>query len=213
MRTIATRLTLFAAVVLISFPAHTQQASASMPPGTLLQVELAGDIDAKKAHAGDIFRTKLWEDVRSGNRIILPQKTIIVGHVVDAQPRTKANPESKLTLAFDKAVLKDGSEFPVRGVVERVELSSVAIAAAADAKAHSYNETPFRGSTTNVAMPTASSSDEGQYDPHMPPGPTNVRDKSIDTKGDASGAQTVFTSTNQTDVKLKRYATLDLRVR
>jgi hypothetical protein len=212
MQTIASRLVLAAIIGLIAFPARTQQPPPSLPAGTLVQVELSSDLDAKKVRAGDTFRTKVWEDVRSGNQIILQQKTIIVGHVVDAQPRTKDNPESKLILAFDKALLKDGSEVPLHGVVERVQLSSVALAAAADAKAHSYNETPFRGSTTNVAMPTASSTDEGQYDPHMPPGPTNVRDKSIDTKADASGGQTVFTSANHTDVKLRRFATLDLRI-
>lgn len=207
------RFVLAAAVVLSSFAARAQQPPAAIPPGTLLHVELSGDIDAKKARAGDLFKTRLWADLSVGGKVLLPAKTVLVGHVVDAQARSKSNPESKLTLAFDKAVFKDGSEIPVHGVVERVQISSIAIAAAADAKSHSGNETPFRGSTTNVAMPTASSTDQGQYDPHMPPGPTDIRDGSIDTKADSTGVQTVFTSTNKNDVKLKHYATLDLVVR
>src|SRR5215472_1846368 len=109
-----------------SLVAHSQQTAPSsapapaamaskITPGTLAQVEVSGDIDVKKAHAGDVFRTRLWDDVRGANgQVILPGKTVIVGHVVDCQPRTKDNPESKLTLAFDKAVLKDGSELPLR---------------------------------------------------------------------------------------------------
>lgn len=203
---------LASAIVLVSFTARAQHPPVSIPPGTLLQVEVTNDIDAKKAKAGDVFKTRLWADISVGGKVVLPQKTTLIGHVVEVQLHNKANPESSLTLAFDKAVLKDGTEIPVHGVVERVQVSTVAIAAAADAKSHSYNDGPFRGSTTNVAMPTASSTDQGQYDPNAPPGPTNIRDKTIDTKADATGTQTVFTSTGQSDVKLKRYATLDLRV-
>ncbi len=202
-----------------STPSAAAQASKAaqekITPGTLVQVEMTGDIDVKKAHAGDVFRTKLWADVRSGDKVILPQKTILVGHVVDAQPRTKANPESRLTIAFDKAVLKDGSELPLRGVVERVQLSPLAVAAAADANARSYNPGLNPGSTTNVAMPSQipSPADSGQDKNQLPtPGPTNARDANILVKGDPAGMLTVLSSASKADVKLKRYATLDVRI-
>src|SRR5690348_2097057 len=94
-------------------------------PGPLLQLAVRTDVDAKKAHAGDIFKTRLWNDVRTGDKVSLPQKTILVGHVVAAQPHTKDNPESSLTGAFDKAILKSGAELPLRGVIERVQLSQM----------------------------------------------------------------------------------------
>ena len=59
------------------------------------------DIDVRKAHVGGIFADQAMGSVRSGDKVILPQKTIIVGHVVEAKPRTKDNPESRLTIAFD----------------------------------------------------------------------------------------------------------------
>ncbi len=206
-------------VGLISFAANSQQpagpgsspstaAQLKISPGTLLQLEISGDIDVKKVHAGDTFRTKLWDDVRDGGKILLPRNTTIVGHVVDAQPRTKENPESKLTIGLDKAVFKDGSELPLQGIVERVEYSSVAIAAAAETKSHSYNQSPFPGSTTNVAMPTQGRTEDLQ----VGPGPTNVQDKSIVAQGNSLTGQTVFTSADKADVKLRRFATLDVRV-
>ena len=148
------RLVFTVAMGSISFGVHSQQPATSntsaptaaqtspqikIGSGTLIQVEMNSDVDAKKAHAGDIFRTSLWEAVRSGDKIILPQKTIVIGHVVDARPRTKDNPESRLTIAFDKAVLKDGSELPLHGLVARVQLSAMAVAAMADTNARSYN--------------------------------------------------------------------------
>jgi hypothetical protein len=192
-------------------PASAPAANAKDQPlasGTLLLVELGSDLDVKKAHAGDPFRARIWGNVRSGDKIILPEKSMLVGHVVAAQPRSKDNPESKLTVAFDKAVLKDGSEIPLRGVVERVELSNMAVAAATDRNAPSYNQAPNPGSTTNIAMPAQQSPDS----PQVGLGPTNVRDTTLAATPDPATSQTVLTSTNKNDVKLKHFATLDVRI-
>ena len=191
-----------------SNPAPAGAANDAINPGTIIQVEVTGDIDAKKAHASDVFRTRLWDDVRSGDKIVLPQKTMLVGHVVEAQPRTKDNPESKLTITFDKAVLKNGTELPLHGVVERVQLSSLAAAAATDSNNPGYNQDLNPGSTTNVAMPNAAPTDQKT----VTLGPTNIRDSSIIPKADPTGTLTVLTTTAKGDVKLKHYATLDVRV-
>jgi hypothetical protein len=220
---------LIAGVGSISFGAHSQQAATSntavptsaqmgteikIDPGTLIQVEMNSDVNVKKAHAGDIFRTRLWEAVRSGDKVILPQKTIIVGHVVEAKPRTKDNPESRLTIAFDKAVLKDGSELPLHGVVARVQLSAMAVAAAPDRNAPSYSRGISPGSTTNIAMPAQLPlpGEGGDKNQLATLGPTNIRDTNILIDGDGSGTLTVFRSATKADVKLKHYATLDVRI-
>ena len=216
---------LIAGIGLISFSMHSQQTATSntatptsaqlkIDSGTLIQVEMNSDVDVKKAHAGDIFRTRLWEAVRSGDKVILPQKTIIVGHVVEAKPRTKDNPESRLTIAFDKAVLKDGSELPLHGVVARVQLSAMAVAAAPDTNAPSYNRGISPGSTTNIAMPAQLPlpGEGGDKNQLATLGPTNIRDTNILIDGDASRTLTVFRSATKADVKLKHYATLDVRI-
>ncbi|HZU31674.1 MAG TPA: hypothetical protein VFB79_11195 [Candidatus Angelobacter sp.] len=179
----------------------------AIPPGTLIQAEIMTDVDAKKAHPGDAFRVRLWADIRKGNTIILPQKTILIGHVVAAQPYSKDNPESTLTIAFDKALLKSGGEIPVHGVVERVQLSPMAASTAALASP-SYKPGLNPGNTTNIAMPAAGSAD--QID--LTSGPTNVRDVSIKLQPGPSAGVTVLTSVAKSGLKLKRHATLDLRV-
>jgi hypothetical protein len=222
------RLVFTVAIGSISFGVHSQQPATSstaaptqaqtgvqkIDPGTLIQVEMNSGIDVKKAHAGDIFRTRLWEAVRSGDKIILPQKTIVVGHVVEARPRTKDNPESRLTIAFDKTVLKDGSEVPLHGVVARVQLSQLAVAAGADANARSYNPGIVPGSTTNIAMPAQLPlpGEGGDKNQLATLGPTNIRDTNILIEADAAGTLTVFRSATNADVKLKHYATLDVRI-
>jgi len=204
--------TLALSLALTSVAALSQQ--PPIAPGTLLQVEVLTDVDAKKAHAGDIFKTRLWNDVRTGDKVFLPQKTILLGHVVAAQPHTKDNPESTLIVAFDKAILKSGAELPLRGVVERVQLSQMAMAAAAGANGPSYNPGLNPGSTTNIAMPAQQPQPgEGPHqDQGLTPGPTNVRDPNVTLQADPSGNQTVITSGNKSDAKLKKFATLDVRV-
>lgn len=223
------RLVFTVAMGSISFGVHSQQPATSsmaapaaaqpgaqikIDSGTLIQVEMNSDIDAKKAHAGDIFRTRLWDAVRSGDKVILPKNTIVAGHVVAAQPRTKDNPESRLTIAFDKAVLKNGSELPLHGVVARVQLSAMAVAAAADANARSYNQGISPGSTTNIAMPAQLPlpGEGGDKNQLATLGPTNIRDTTILCEADASGELTVFRSSTKADVKLKHYATLDVQI-
>lgn len=184
-------------------------ADAPIMPGTLIQAEILTDVDAKKAHPGDLFRARLWADVRNGDKIVLPQKTILVGHVVAAVPRTKDTPQSTLTVAFDKALLKGGAEIAVHGVVERVQLSPMAASSMSSANAP-YNPGLNPGSTTNIAMPAAGATG-GQGTIELTSGPTNIRDASIELRPDASGTNTMMTAI-KTDVKLKRLATLDIRV-
>jgi hypothetical protein len=217
---------IFTAVIgLIPFSIHSQQAATpntgtptpaqlKLDPGTLIQVEMNSDVDVKKAHAGDIFRTRLWEAVRSSDKVVLPQKTIVVGHVVDAKPRTKDNPESRLTIAFDKAVLKDGSELALHGVVARVQLSAMAVASAPDTNAPSYNRGLSPGSTTNIAMPAQLPlpGEGGDKNQLATLGPTNIRDTNILCNAGVSGALSVLRSATKADIKLKHYATLDVRI-
>jgi len=208
--------TLLAVVIALTpFAVRAQQpaapSSSQIAPGTMIQVEMLKDIDAKKAHPGDMFQTRLWQDVTSNGRTILPKKTVIVAHVVEAQPRGKDNADSKLTIAFDKALLKDHSELPLHGVVARVQLTPLAVASGPKKGTQLYS--PNVGSTTNIAMPAQlPEAGTGGPDDQLPtPGPTNVRDPDIAVQPDAAGTATTLTSSKD-DVKLKRYATLDVRI-
>lgn len=194
-----------------SATAPSASANDQIATGTMIQVEMSKDVDAKKAHPGDVFQTKLWNDIRMGDKVVVPKKSVIVGHVVEAQPRSKANQESKLTIGFDKALVKGGAEIPLHGVVERVQLSPLAVAAASKGGNQLYSANP--GSTTNIAMPAQMpEAGKGGPDDQLPaPGPTNVRDPNISLQKDASGTQTTLSNSKE-DLKLKHYATLDVRI-
>ncbi|MFL6387299.1 MAG: hypothetical protein ACJ71U_07405 [Terriglobales bacterium] len=93
-------------------------ASGALSTGTTLQAELSKSIDAKKAKQGDEVTAKLTQDVKSSGQVVLHKGTKLVGHVTEAQVKSKENSESKLGIAFDKAVLKGGEEMAFTGMIQ-----------------------------------------------------------------------------------------------
>jgi hypothetical protein len=86
--------------------------------GTTLQAELTKTIDAKKAKSGDEVNARLTQDVKANGKVVLHKGTRLLGHVTEAQAKSKENAESSLGLVFDKAILKGGQEMAFRGVIQ-----------------------------------------------------------------------------------------------
>lgn len=95
-------------------------ASAALSSGTTLQAELSKSLDAKKAKPGDEVSARLTQDVKENGKVVLHKGSKLVGHVTEAQAKSKENAESKLGVVFDKAVLKGGEEVAFNGVIQAV---------------------------------------------------------------------------------------------
>src|SRR5262249_26564319 len=80
--------------------------------------ELTKSVDAKKAKSGDEVTAKLSQDVKSDGKVVLHKGSKLVGHVTEAQAKSKENAESKLGIVFDKAILKGGEEVAFSGVIQ-----------------------------------------------------------------------------------------------
>jgi hypothetical protein len=98
--------------------ADVNGATGALSSGTTLQAELTKSIDAKKAKQGDEVTAKLTQDVKSSGHVVLHKGSKLVGHVTEAQARTKESSESRLGIAFDKAILKGGQEMAFTGVIQ-----------------------------------------------------------------------------------------------
>lgn len=80
-------------------------------PGSVIPVQLTKSIDAKKAKAGDPVEAKVTQDLKAGNgEIVVPKDTKVVGHVTESQAHTREQKESQVAIAFDHAVIKNGSD-------------------------------------------------------------------------------------------------------
>ena len=122
---------IFAAALLAGFAlAQTSaQPSASVPQpatkiqfaaGTIIRIQLVKSIDAKKAKVGDEVLYKTTDDFLSEkNEVLAPSGSKVSAHVAEVTPRL-GDSASTLGIAFDKLVLKDGSEVALKAVIQAI---------------------------------------------------------------------------------------------
>lgn len=113
---------ILAGLLTLSSMAYALQAAQAgnapgLEDGSVLYAELSKTVDAKKAKAGDPVTAVLLADVLSHGKIVARSDSKLVGHVTEAQPHSKDNPESRLGIVFDKMVLKGGQEIPFTSVL------------------------------------------------------------------------------------------------
>jgi len=118
---------ILAAMALPQSPAASQTTSPAtkaslgqIAAGGPFVAELAKSVDARKAKTGDKIEAKLTMDVLSHGEMVIPRGTKIIGHVTDARARTKQVPESRVEIAFDCLVLKNGREIPLKATIQAV---------------------------------------------------------------------------------------------
>jgi hypothetical protein len=107
-------------------------AANQLKAGSTVQAELTKPVDARKNKPGDEVIAKTMQDVKSDGHVVLPKGSKIVGRVTQAQARAKGHEESQLGIAFDHAILKDGTPMPVAFTIQAISRSEAAAAAAAD---------------------------------------------------------------------------------
>jgi hypothetical protein len=90
-------------------------------PGSVIPVQLTKSIDAKKAKPGDEVVARVTEDMKTDTGMVLvPKDTKVIGHVTEAQSRSKEQKESEVGIAFDHAVIKNGSEMQMPMSIQAV---------------------------------------------------------------------------------------------
>jgi hypothetical protein len=90
-------------------PTEPHAAIPRIAPGSVIPVQLTKTIDAKKAKPGDEVVAKVTVDLKTtSGALVVPKDTKVVGHVTEAQARSKEQKESQIGIAFDHAVLRDG---------------------------------------------------------------------------------------------------------
>lgn len=89
--------------------------SLKIAPGSVIPVQLSKTVDAKKAKTGDEVVATVTQDMKtSSGDVLVPKDTKVIGHVTEAQPRSKEQKQSELGIAFDRAVVKgDQMQLPM----------------------------------------------------------------------------------------------------
>ncbi len=111
---------LFSALVCVA-----QQSAPSASTGNANQVhatiplQLTKFLDAKKLKAGDEVVAKTTIAVQ-GNGVTIPGGSMVIGHVTQAQARSKGDAQSSLGIVFDRIELTTEKTFPIQGYIQAV---------------------------------------------------------------------------------------------
>jgi hypothetical protein len=130
-----------------------QGAAVRFSPGTPIRVELAKSVDAKKAKVGDEVIAKTMDDFLSDKNEVLALKgSQVVAHVAEVSPH-EGKSASTLGIAFDKMVLKSGTEVPLKASIQAIGPPESNV---------TFNE-PMGGQAASGGMPSMSSPGRGAY--------------------------------------------------
>jgi hypothetical protein len=160
-----------------------QNTAVRFLPGTTIRAELAKSVDAKKAKVGDEVIARTMDDFLSDkNEMLAPRGSQIVGHVAEVAPH-QGNSPSTLGIAFDKMVLKSGTELPLKASIQAI--------GPPESNA-TFNE-PMAGQAAPGGMPSMSSPGRGAYG-----GPAPNSGGTMPGSANPTGAPTPDTTTGPT---------------
>jgi len=86
----------------------------------VIPVSLVKSIDSKKLKEGDEIPAKTVATLRTSSGIVIPAGSKVVGHVTQAKARSKGDPDSSLSISFDKIEVPGGKDMPIKGVMAAV---------------------------------------------------------------------------------------------
>ena len=183
-------------------------APTRIAPGSVIPVSLTKTIDAKKVKTGDEVVAKVTQDMKTnGGEVLVPKDTKVMGHVTEAQPRNKDQKESQVGIAFDRAMMKDGSAM-------QIPMSIQAIIGQQNDQNNSGSGSGEAASPARSASAGTTGSPRGGMGGSAPASAPSAGSGSADTPGDAQagkGSRPPITAQTEgvvgiSDLKLSRAA-------
>jgi hypothetical protein len=93
--------------------AMAADSSLNLASDTAIQATLLTAVDAKHSKPGDQVAARTTQDVKQDGQVVIHKGTKLIGHVTEAQARSKSNAESSVGVVFDNAAMKGGQQAPV----------------------------------------------------------------------------------------------------
>ena len=114
-----------------SASANAGNSSVDISSGTKIDATLATSLDAKKNKPGDRVEARAAQDVKQDGKVVLKKGTRLIGHVTEAQARTKEQTQSQLGIVFDQALTNNGQEIPLNATIQALAATRSSADAAA----------------------------------------------------------------------------------
>lgn len=128
---------------------QTDRASAAQEnPSTAIPAALAKSVDSRKVKAGDEIDARLSVGLTNASGTQIPAGSKIIGHVTDAKSKAKGDPQSSLSFAFDRIVVKNGGDMPLHAVPQAIGMPQMM----AEAAVASGNNRPASAGSSSSGM-------------------------------------------------------------
>lgn len=102
-----------------SSSSRAQSTGNAIAHGTF-PVKVTKTLDSSKLKEGDSFEVETAGSFKLADGTLVPKGSKIMGHVVGSKARSKGDPDSELTLAFDKLNISGGKQMSLKGEVQAV---------------------------------------------------------------------------------------------
>jgi hypothetical protein len=77
-------------------------------------------LDSKKRNVGDQIEAKTTARLKLPEGTVIPRQAKIIGRITDSKARSKGDPQSSLTIAFEKVMLPQGKTLDIKGHLQAV---------------------------------------------------------------------------------------------
>jgi hypothetical protein len=101
-------------------PEPPKPTMASVPAGSVLTLSTDNTLDSKTAQVDDTFTATVVDDVRVGERILIPAGSTVRGRVTEAVAAKRGAGNAKLSIAFDTLELESGYRTQIIGTFQQV---------------------------------------------------------------------------------------------
>ena len=109
------------AAAFLSASAAAQAAAAPAAAGHgVLFTRVDKTWDSSKLKEGEAVEVEMASGIKLPDGTVVPKGSKLTGHVMAAKARSKGDPESKLTVTFDKLSAANGKQLAVKGTVQAV---------------------------------------------------------------------------------------------
>jgi len=113
------RLEAFFLIFLIGISGIALAEVVKVPDGTAVRLKTVTPLNSATNKNDDPIQFVVSEDVKVGDKVVIPKDTTAIGHVTDVEPRRRMGRAGKLDFAIDHVKAPDGTNIRLRATSAR----------------------------------------------------------------------------------------------
>jgi hypothetical protein len=89
-----------------------------IPPGSVIHVKLRTTITSKTNKVGDTFQGMVAQDVLSGTEVIVPQGSMVTGHIAYLKPSGRIKAKAQMRIVLDSIITPEDKTIQLSSTLE-----------------------------------------------------------------------------------------------